>query len=78
LVAQGEDLMEIAAGAALLLVALYFLPLGRSARPKAGAEGAARPRFPAWADTALNLLISLLCLAFGIALLFGQGHLLQF
>ena len=71
--------MEIAAGAALLLVALYFLPLGRSSRPKPAAEeGAARSRLPAWADSALNLLISLLCLAFGLALLFGQGHLLQF
>ena len=70
--------MEIAAGAALLLVGLYFIPLGRRKKAPTVAEGSGRAGLPAWADTALNALISFLCVAFGIALLFGQAHFLAF
>ena len=70
--------MEIAAGAALLLVGLYFVPLGRRKTAREGAQGGERSRLPAWADTVVNALIAFLCIAFGIALLFGQAHFLAF
>lgn len=68
--------MEIVAGAALLLLGLYFIPWGRirSDRPAGGAGS----RLPPWADRVINLGIAILCLVFGMALLFGRGHLLTF
>jgi hypothetical protein len=69
--------MEVAAGAFLVLVGLYFLPLPRL-KKRQTREGGGGLRLPLWADTALNALISLLCVVFGIALLFGQGRYLTF
>jgi hypothetical protein len=66
--------MGYLAGAVLILIGLFLMPFGKSSVPRSVVLDR-QLGMPAWLDRALNWAIGLMCVWFGLALLFGRVRL---
>jgi hypothetical protein len=64
--------MEFLAGTVLVVIGLFMIPLGRPNAVRSRDEAARSFALPAWIDRAVNWAMGLLCVWFGLALLFGR------